>query len=65
MHKSDVLPETINHAGRWAFESGMGVSYANKDDRVIGALSGIGDGAGSFTEGHIKSAKIPRRPKQV
>ena len=65
MYKSDVLPETINHTGRWVIRSDMGVSYGNKDDRVIGALSGIDDGTGSFTEGHIKSAKIPRRPKQV
>ena len=65
MFRSNIHPATINHSGRWRLESPMGVSYGNKDDRVIGALSNITNGVGSFTLGHIASARIPRRKKSV
>ena len=41
------------------------ISNVCEDDRVIGALSNITNGVGSFTLGHIASARIPRRKKSV
>ena len=50
--------DSIHH--HWLL-SPMGV----KDDRVIEALSNITNGVGSFTLGHMASARIPRRMKSV
>jgi hypothetical protein len=57
MFQSGVIPEVVNHAGRWKFDSVASIRYRLRKDRVQGALSGVKDMQGNHGFKHMKSVR--------
>jgi hypothetical protein len=57
MFQGGAIPEVVNHAGRWKYDSVSSIRYRLRKDRVSGALTGINGMVGNHSFRHMKSVK--------